>query len=186
MTTVAAYTLAGGTASLIVGAALGSAGGIWLPGSAGEVPALVVMIVVAAMAALHEMGWISLPIPRWNRQTNVMWGRTFGIATAAILWGVDLGLIITTRTSFAGTWSVLLLAAASRRASVGGLLLLLYWLGRAGQVWIATLFVRDANDVRHLLRDVHQQYSALQRIHVVGLVWVIAVLGFLVLEGKLL
>jgi cytochrome c biogenesis protein CcdA len=140
--------------------------------------------LVAGAAALREMGLISFPLPQWNRQTNVMWGRTFNPGFAAMLWGTDLGLVVTTRLTFAGTWSVLLLAIASRHADVGAAVLLLYWLGRAAQVWIAAVLVRDANDAPGLLQGLYQQSSLLQRIHVAGLIWAIAVLGFLMREGN--
>ena len=179
---MAAYTLSGAVASLVVGGLLGHVGGILLPGTL-NLAAIGLTIVVAGAAALREIGLISFVIPQSSRQTNVMWGRTFMPAVAAVLWGMDLGLVVTTRQTFAGIWSVVVFATASRHAVVGAAVVMLYWLGRAAQVWIAIPFVRNANDAPRLLREVFEQHAVLQRIHVAGLIWAIGVLGFYVREG---
>lgn len=178
---LAAYTLSGGLSSVAFGSLLGVIGRILLPDALGAA-AMALTMLVASAAALR--GLVSFPIPQFGRQTNVMWRHTFGPSMAAVLWGMDLGLVITTRLTFSGAWSVLLLAVASRHASVGAALLLVYWLGRAAQVWVAAVLVRDANDAPKFLQHIFEQTSLLQRVHVVGLIWAIALLGFLMHEGN--
>jgi hypothetical protein len=147
-------------------------------------PAIFVTMLLAGAAALREIGAISFPIPQWNRQTNVVWGRVFSPTVSAVLWGLDLGSVVTTRVTFSGTWIVPILAIASRHANIGATLMLFYWIGRAVQVWIPLALVRGANDVPRFLQDVHQELPTIQRVHVVTLLWAIAMLGVLVGGGK--
>jgi hypothetical protein len=96
---------------------------------------------------------------------------------------MDLGLMLTTRQTFAGMWGVLALAMASGRASTGALVLLFQWLGRAAQVWIAALVVRDAKDGPRFLHALYKGHSLLQKMHLAALAWTIVALGFLVNSG---
>ncbi len=177
------YTLSGGLSSAVLGALLGLVGWTLLPDSFGPAAAVTIMLVAVA-AALRDTGRISFPIPGSPRQTNVMWVRTLGPILAAVLWGMDLGLVVTTRVTFAGTWIVLALAAASRSPTIGALVLSLYWTPRAAQVWMAPLLLRNSADTPELLQDIYRHRSLLHRTHLIGLVWIIGVLGFVVGVGE--
>ncbi|HKY53029.1 MAG TPA: hypothetical protein VJM08_01935, partial [Anaerolineales bacterium] len=59
----------------------------------------------------------------------------------------------------------------------GVALFALYWLGRAISVWIAPLLMLDASTTSDLLENIFKHYRLFRRIHIVGLIWSMVVLG---------
>ncbi len=179
---IAFYTVGGAGSSLLIGALLGALGAMLIPGT-WQFAGLLFVMSMAGVAAAYEMGLIPLALPQVNRQTNIMWGRRFSTPLAAALWGIDLGLVVTTRVTYAGTWAVLLFATASRHTAAGAVILLAYWLGRASQVWLVALLLRSTNELPRFLQRIYMQSSIVQRVHVASLIWALAVLALLIRKG---
>lgn len=174
--------LAGSVTSAFVGASLGWGGGLLLPEWVAR-PGLPVAITVALVAMARELGWISFPLPQLKRQTKDFWGKIFSGTIAATLWGLDLGLIFTTRLTFAGVWSLAAVAILIGEPAFGAVLFVMYWLGRTLSVWLAPLLMPDAGATPMLMDGIFKQYRLFQRIHVLGLVWLIIVLISWLMRG---
>jgi hypothetical protein len=173
---VALYTLAGAASSLFVGGTLGAAGALLVPGLARTV-GVPAVLGLALVATTRELGWVRFPLPQPRRQTKDIWGKIFSPPVAATLWGLDLGLLVTTRLTFSGTWLLILLPLLMQDAMLGALLLLAYWLGRALVIWIAPLLFEDASSTPRVLEEINDHYRLFQLVHVVGLGLVIAFLA---------
>lgn len=155
--------------SLSVGYLLGIAGSLLLPGRWSTVGYAVVM-VVAVLAIVRELGWARLPVPQPLRQTSSVWPRKFGAPVAAVLWGLDLGSTVTSRFTFAGTWVLLLCLVASADPSLAAVALLTFWIGRAVPVWVAPLFLPDAASVSRLMDAIDTRRSTFRHANVFGVV----------------
>lgn len=172
MVTVALYTLAGALSSVAVGGSLGFLGSSMLPSGAAIADAVVVL-TVALLAAVRELGWVRVPIPQPRRQTKDVWAKNLGLRRAAVLWGLDLGATITTRFTFAGTWVIVLVAALSADPLIAATALLANWLGRAAPVWVVPSLVTGQSSVLDLLDAIALQDRAFRRMHVAGLVLIV-------------
>lgn len=179
---VSLYTLGGLVTSVLVGAGLGAGGGLVIP--AGTRPlGIVVALVVAVLAASRELGWVRFPLPEPKRQTKDLWAKTFSRPVAATLWGLDLGLLVSTRLTFAGAWLVLLLAALTESPRLGATLTAAYWLGRALPVWIAPLLFENASSTHRVLAELDRHRLWYRMVHVLGLGLMVAMLSATLLSG---
>jgi hypothetical protein len=172
---VTAYTLAGAATSALVGVVLGALGLLLLRGSA-RVPAAWATIGVALVAGARELGIVSFRLPQLARSTRDKWSSRFGPTSSALLWGLDLGLLFTTRFTFAGIWFLVVLAVAVQSPLLGATLFLVYWAGRAASVWIAPLLLEDANAGPDVLDAVRRHHRLFRQIHVAALALATAVL----------
>lgn len=110
----------GGLASL-----LGTLVGVAWPGDSK------LLAGVAALATVIELTGNRIPGPLPKRQTKRRWRYRYGPNLSAFFWGIDLGLGVTTRVTFASYW-VLLFACVALADPVAGIVLLgSYGLGRA-------------------------------------------------------
>jgi len=165
------YTISGAMTSILAGMALGAVGG-WLPQDPWRRLGLPAVLAVALVAAARELGWVRFPLPQPRRQTSDLWARTFSRPVAATLWGLDLGLTVTTRFTLAGVWVLLLVPVVLADARLGAAVLLAYWLGRAVPVWLGPLLVDDAASSHRLLDDLGHHHRLFQRVHVLGLIMI--------------
>jgi hypothetical protein len=172
---VTAYTLGGAATSALVGIALGALGLLLVHGSAGT-PAVLVAVGVGLLAAARELGIVSFRLPQRRRSTRDRWSRRLGPTSSALLWGLDIGLLFTTRFTFSGIWFLVALVAALRSPLLGATLFLAYWAGRVASVWLAPLLLEDANAGPDVLDVVRARYRLFQQIHVAAVVWAVAVL----------
>lgn len=177
MPNVVLYTFAGAVSSLAVGSLLGLAGSWLLPAHVVPVGS-VALVAVAVLASCRELGWIPLPLPQPLRQTNDRWVKTLGPRPAAVLWGLDLGTVVSTRFTFAGIWVLVLLPFLTADPVLGGLAFLTYWIGRAVSVWIAPLLIVERTSVLDLMDAISARRRAFRSSHVVGLVLLIGFVGW--------
>lgn len=178
---VAAYTLAGGMASVFVGWVVGILGGallLLLPALRVEAGGLGIWIAIAiaTIVIAREARWISLPLPQLRRQTKQVWAILFPRTLAATLWGLDLGLIFITRLTFSGVWLLAVVALLTGEPAFGAALFGLYWLGRALSVWIAPLLMQDTASTPQLMDGIAGEYRLFRRVHVLGLIWSVVAL----------
>jgi hypothetical protein len=165
---VTAYTVAGTLASALVGAGLGFVGAALLPERAG-VPGLLAAVVVGLLALARTLGVTAIPFPQPARQTRDIWVKASSPAIASVRWGLDIGLIYTTRFTFPGTWFLTVVAVVVSEPGFGAALFVAYWIGRAMSVWLGPLLMRDARETPLLLTAVHEQYAVFSRTHAVAL-----------------
>jgi hypothetical protein len=135
-----------------------------------------VVVAIALIAIARELEWVRIPVPQLKRQTKRVWAVNFHGTVAAALWGLDLGLILTTWLTFSGVWLLVIVAILGKQATFGGMLFVSYWLGRALSVWIAPLLIEGASDVPKLLESTGAHYRLFKQVHVWSLVWLIFVL----------
>jgi hypothetical protein len=179
---MATYTLAGGLTSVLVGGGLGLVGGLALPGDVGFAAALL-GLAVAAIAIARELGLVAIPLPQLGRQTEGMWAKSYGFTAAALLWGLDLGLVFTTWLTLSGVWVLAVVAFVVGKAWFGAALFAGYWLGRALSVWVAPLLMERATDTPRLLATLYEQRRLFRASHVVGLACTMLVFGSWLLSG---
>jgi hypothetical protein len=177
---VASFTVAGLAASILVGGSLGYLGtSLGLDGTGNVAIAIVVAVIVTASA--RELGLRAVPLLQARRQTAGIWARRLGPRKAAVLWGIDLGLFVTTWQSLAGAWLVPVLALLAASPGFGALLFASYWLGRASSVWVAPLLAPAAAGIPELMQALADSRRASRYVHVGALGWaaviVIAIAG---------
>ncbi|HEX6023051.1 MAG TPA: hypothetical protein VFZ00_13710 [Solirubrobacter sp.] len=167
---VAYLTLAGTATSVLIGALLGQAGALLGLDGSGPV-GLALLLALIALATAREVGWRAIPLPQARRQTGGIWARRLGLRTAAVLWGLDLGLFVTTWQTLAGAWLVPVLAVLAASPGFGAALFAAHWLARALSVWIAPLLLRGDAQIPQLLLALTQSQRAAQLVHVAALGW---------------
>jgi hypothetical protein len=166
---LAAYSLAGALSSALVGAAFGLMGQFLMRGT--RVIPVLISAFTAVLFVLQQFRVLPFPTPEFSRQTKAVWQRVFHPVVAAALWGLDLGLVLTTRQAFSGAWPIVVLAVCLASPAMGAGLIGSYWLGRLAPVWIVPVLLRDAGDTHRLLTHLFGHHWLLQRIHVIGLIW---------------
>ncbi|HEV3000790.1 MAG TPA: hypothetical protein VGW75_08650 [Solirubrobacteraceae bacterium] len=177
-----AYVVAGALTSALVGAALGLAGQLALPDRMGP-GGLAVALAVAAYAIARELRWPSLPLPQLARQTQELWAKTRSSPVAAALWGLHVGLTVTTWFTFAGVWLLVVVAVLFADPAFGAAVFAAFWAGRTLSVWIAPLLVADVAHTPELLDAVDDRRRAFQLTHVVGLLAAAAALTAHVIQS---
>lgn len=170
MGSIAGSTLVGGTLGLVGHLA----GGPWPWGGHA-------LLIMALILGLKELGLYKLPTgPMWRRQTPKRWQFRNGAAKTAFMWGLDLGLGVTTRVNYASYW--LLVAACLLLAQPLGAAALLggYGLGRTILVATGPLLVHGRASVINLNVPFLHRQSAWHSFH--G--WVLlATTALLLLDG---
>jgi hypothetical protein len=174
LTSATAYTTAGVATSALVGASLGLVGRSLLPEQIGGL-GFAIVIAVAATGAMRELGWVSIPLPEWRRQTQPVWVSIFGNTLGATFWGFELGLVFTHWLTFSGVWLLVSIAVLTGETGFGISLFVAHWLGSALSVWIAPFLVGDAG-VTRLTDEIFRQRKLLRRVHLLALVWSVGVL----------
>jgi len=121
------FILGSVSASALVGGILG-----WI-GQLQGLPMLwevVWLSIVALGLGLIELGVIHRPSPLIRRQTRQAWRLRFGPVGSALLWGIDLGLGLTTRVTFASYWLLVAACLVIADPAEAALLMAGYGLGR--------------------------------------------------------
>lgn len=159
--------------SVLMGAALGKLGGWLIPQPVTD-HAGTIILAVAALAVAREVGVPRFPLPQPRRQTKDRWAKAFPAPVPAVLWGFDLGLTVTTRFTFAGTWVLLLVPVLMANPAVGAVVLLAHWLGRALPVWLSPLFMSSPASTPHVFDAIDAGERIFRSTQVLGLAMLIA------------
>ena len=170
------FSMAGFATSSGVGALLGAVGGAVLPPQA-AVMGLAIAAPFAILGVSHDHGLLWLPTLAVTRQTESRWGRNSGGGVAALLWGLDVGLTFTTRSSFSGVWLLTIIAVTSRSPVVGALLFGAYWLGRILPIWTAPTLPGRSLGAPGLIGEVSVRYDLLRLVNSFALLLVPAAIG---------
>lgn len=183
--TLVVYSLAGSLSSSMVGALIGWFGDALVPHHT-VVWSTGVVLIVAVVTMVRELGWITMPLPQLHRQTKDIWAKIFPRNVAAALWGFDLGLIFSTWLTFSGVWLLASVTFMLGDEQFGVLIFVTYWLGRVLSVWLLPLLMQNAAATPDILADLTRQHWLLQRTHALGLGWAVIVLGTLLFEVTIL
>jgi cytochrome c biogenesis protein CcdA len=181
---VAAYSLGGVASSALLGTALGVLGGL-IQWPNDRIPVVIIVSVAVACIA-REVFVPSCRIPQLRRQTPGRWAKSHNPMTAAVLWGIDIGLVLTTWFAFSGGWFVIALALLSGGPAQGTVILLAYWSGRSLSVWLAPMMAVDAVHVPELLDAVESSRRHMQLIHTLALAVCTALILLSTLSGNAL
>lgn len=173
---VTAYTLAGSLTSGLVGAGIGLLGAVLLPKDVGPI-ATAIAVTVGLLAIAQVLGWSKIPLPQLARQTRDVWAKTSSGTVAAIRWGLDLGAVFTTWFTFPGVWVLSVVALLVGEPGFGAALFVAHWAGRALAAWLGPLLMRRGADTPQVLAAVREEYPLFRKVHVVGLVAVVALLA---------
>jgi hypothetical protein len=169
---VGLYTFGGAVSSVLAGAALGALGGL-LPAPVITHGGMIVL-AVAAVAVAREVGVLRFPLPQPRRQTKDRWAKIFPAPVSAALWGFDLGLTVTTRFTFAGTWVLLLVPVLTANPALGALVLLAHWLGRALPVWLSPLLMTSPTSTPLVFDAIDARERIFRATQVLGLGMLVA------------
>jgi Cytochrome C biogenesis protein transmembrane region len=172
---VTAYTVAGLGTSGLTGSTVGLIGAVVVPERLRSL-GLGVALCLAVIGIARGLGWMSFRVPRVTRQTRDTWAKDFGDTTAATLWGLDLGLTVTTRFPFSGVSLLLALAFVAGDPVAGAALFWAFWLGRVASVWIGPLLLEKANATDALLDSIDSEQRTFARINIAALACSIVVL----------
>lgn len=162
---VVAYTLGGAVTSAAVGASIGYAGHLALPRGASAAGLWAVLAVCAAVI-VRELRWNGLPLLQAHHQTSGSWIKIVPPTTAATLWGMEIGLTLTTWLTFAGVWAIASVVFVLSSPTFGVLLLSAHWIGRVAPVWIAPLLITEPRQTEPLGDLIRSRRRSLQLIHV--------------------
>jgi hypothetical protein len=173
---VSAYTLGGATTSAALGGSLAFLGHV-TRFSASDTGSLATLGFAGLLILAREVALPGAPIPQLRRQTRGLWTKKYGATAAALLWGLDIGLVLSTWFTFAGGWLVIILALAAGNGWTGASVVLAYWVGRAASVWLGPWLVPDRVAVPHVVVLAGLQRNRLRKIHAIGLAWVMAMLA---------
>lgn len=162
-----AFTVGGLATSLALGAGLALLGAATVGGSFAT-DVVIAALALAIVSLARELELVTFPVPQLKRQTKRRWAITFPGWIAALLWGAELGLLLTTWLVYSGAWLVPIVAFGSADPIYGAALFAAYWVGRAAPVWLARWLVTSANGIPELLAAVDGQSQLIRQAHVVG------------------
>ncbi len=172
---VTELTLAGLVSSALVGASI-ALGGFVVPRNLGIPPIALVTILLIFVAVLLVSR--PVPLPQIRRQTNGRWAKRYPAWVATGGWGFDIGLTFSTWRTFTGAWMLAILVAAFQDVSFGVAAFAAYWIGRVMTVWLAPLYVLDANSVPDAIVAIQSNLNLFRLMHALGLVTLAATVLF--------
>jgi hypothetical protein len=140
--------------------------------------AVLITLGFASLAVVREGGLLPLPLLQIRRQTQGWWAKVFGSRVAAILWGLDLGLVFTTWLNFSGAWVLAVVTFLSGKPLMGAALFAAYWVGSALPVWVGPLLMESPMQTPELVTTLHEQRPLSRWIHVAGLICLMLILSW--------
>ena len=133
----------------ILGAALGAAG--MALGAPWGVLGTLAVAAVAGAYALRELAGIRVPIPELRRQVPEWWRSTFSAETAAMLYGLGLGIGFATHLRHGTLVAVAAASLASGDPLVAAVGMGAFGLARSAAVGLAWMFAEDVGSLTHAL-----------------------------------
>lgn len=157
------YTFGGAASSSLLGAGLGAVGSAFAPVNNNTYG--IAIATIGTLCVARELLRPSWRVPQVARQTRDRWVKTLGPGRAAFLWGLDIGLVLTTWITFSGAWFVIALAFLSGSPVYGAAILAAYWGGRSLSVWLAPMMAFDAVHVPELMATLRSFRGRVQLMH---------------------
>lgn len=131
---IALFALGAVVAAACLGAALGGLGAV-----AGARGAVLGVALLAALAALRELGLLRLPLPQLRSQVPDWWRAELPLPVWATGYGAGLGVGVFTYQPFATFWVACAAAVVLARPGAAAVCFALYGAGRALMVVLPTL-----------------------------------------------
>jgi hypothetical protein len=147
-TTVALHALAAGAAAAALGALLGAAG--FALGAPWGAAGLVAVAVAAALYAARAAVGLPVPIPDRHRQVPDWWRSFFSAPTAAVLYGLGLGVGFLTFLTFGTFVAVAVAALATGDPLLGAVLCAPFGLAR-GLTVLVSRHARNGEDAARVV-----------------------------------
>lgn len=134
-------------------------------GQAWDTVRIATLVVLGVLAALSDLSVLPHALMQsQNRQTPRGWNCVFGPMGAALAWGADLALVVTTRVSYQAMLLVLAAAVLAPNIWIAIAVMMCFGATRA----LATSYhALRANDVDETVADVDTRYLPFR--HVLGL-----------------
>jgi sulfite exporter TauE/SafE len=133
---VVLYTVGGMLSSSSVGSVLGWTGRV-ISSHASRQGLWGGFALCVLILALRDLRLISFDLPQRRVQAPYEWLHRFEFGSVYFMWGLNIGVGLSTFIEFSGLYAVIAAAIISGSAFFGGSLMLFYWLGRALPVWLA-------------------------------------------------
>src|SRR4029077_14318468 len=165
---VISYTVAGAISSTGVGAVLGGVGYVVLH-NVSRSASIAIPIVASALTITMALSGGRFPVPQLRRQTKRSWGMKSSATSAVVLWGLDLGLVFSTRITLPAVWMLIADAFVCRAPAIGGMLVAAYWFGRVLPVWFGPLVLTSPTSTSSLIAAVWAERRIVQAVGVVSL-----------------
>lgn len=165
---VLAYTWAGSVSAATIGVLLGEIGR-WIGGT--NTTKLCIVSFVSLLLAAREWGLVRFRLPERKCQTEKVWAHEFGFVMASAMWGFHIGLGFATWITYGGFFVVVAFALVVANPFYGGMLMLLYWFGRALSVWLAPSLLPSPQDAVALPVMILQSSHIYRRLAGFALAW---------------
>lgn len=178
---VVGYSSAGMASAAFLGALVGSVGGLVTPRLPGAIKATLAGLGLLALVA-RDSGVINFPVPGWKRQTEKVWANIFGLRTASVMWGLDIGLGLTTWVRYGGFWSLLWVTLLLGDSAYGAGLMTSYWIGRVLPVWLWPFAAGTSWHFLSFMRAISDSERAFRKIGILGLTAILALAPLLFLD----
>lgn len=161
---VSAYSISGFVTSALVGLLLAEAGALvqfnrLMP---------FIVLTLCCILIIRELGWLRVPLPQVDRQTHKGWAMSFGVVTAAGMWGAHIGLGFATVIQHGGLFAIAALAAA-HGPMYGVAVLMFFWLGRILPLWSTALLPKSSCDAPEVSDCLMADRRAYRYTAIVGL-----------------
>jgi cytochrome c biogenesis protein CcdA len=163
----ALFTASGAASSILVGAVAAGIGRLVGLNVGLSLPLLTAWTV---LLGLRHLDIVPVPLPSARRQTASIWARMLGDRGASVLWGVDIGLSLSTRITYSGPWLVLVASVLSQDVAFSVTLVTSYWFGRAASVWLAPFATSSATSTPKLFDDIELATPAFDRAHMAAII----------------
>ena len=126
-------------------------------------------LLAAVFLALlfRDVGILPFRLPGRKRNSEGAF-LSFGYISASFMWGLDIGLGITTWIAFGGYWGVIATILAIGDPLYAGLIMGSYWLGRTLSVWLAPVLL--AESARSASKVIQSDITFQRRVHSAAMV----------------
>src|SRR6266545_4913289 len=171
-----AYTIGGAVTSASIGATFGLVGQFFIPDAESRV-SWIGLAILSLIAVGRDTGLMRLPINGLRRQTDGGWRHAFGPTVGSFLWGLDLGLVFSTRLAYSGPWLVAAAACVSHSPLTGSAIFLAYWTGRASSVWVEPLMSTSVREAPAVLSWINERLSYVRLVNVAGIGMLVIIAG---------
>lgn len=173
---VTAYTIGGCVSAAITGSILRYLGGV-IASSPPEALAGVLIVAMALLVVIRELGLLRLRLPEARRQTRSRWFTGRPLLNPAC-WGFDVGFAFLTWQVLSGAYFLALVTILSGSPVLGIGIFGCYWLGRALPHWLEPMFLPDPASAHRSVESIYRLRRPLAAAHALAVA--LAAMAFLI------
>jgi cytochrome c biogenesis protein CcdA len=172
-----AFTLGGLTASSLVASLLSGLSALLLDKVRSDQIGPIVVLGISLLGVLREVLLPEVPLLQPRRQTRSVWAKHLTPIVTSACWGFDIGLMVTTWFTYAGSWAVVALVLLAPSVGWSVIVLAVYWLGRALPVWLSPMLLGKTDSSAEIHACVRAGLSRTRLVHVGGLLLLVAAIA---------